>query len=261
MLWLIRKFWQFLSVIGGIAGAIWLGRDYEDRQEALSWWWERFPMLTTENLLIGVCIMAAIWILQLELRIALSDQSWPPVRHKLRHALGAVFKKDARIAELKLVADDSELRNLHISGAAFEIARRVNWQVPDFPVRSAEGHDDRYHLRWFEALCSYKQKRHMFMASMHQHAGERIAGLLEERAAQIAALQPAKWMHGDNMFRDDEERNEWNREFAQHTGLKIAVTETKGAIDNIAQQWRPSSNPDSDSSRQLLRDIEARILR
>lgn len=219
-------------------------------------------MLTTENILIGVCVMAAIWILQLELRVALNDKQWPPVRHKMRHALAAVFKKDRRLAEISLVLDDSDLNRLLLSNAAFEMAQRVNWDLPPFPMPTPVCYADMHNLSQQEQMMRYENAMRMKIDQIGQQSQIGLASVIRERATAAAGNIAPEWTHNDNLFMSDDTRRKYNEASALHKATVKVLADLRTAITHVGAAWYParfSSVPDL--KRQLLANIEEKIPR
>ena len=69
----------------------------------------------------------------MDLRRALNDKDWPPVRYKLIYGLGSVFARDRRIAVLKFLGENADVKALITSLQAKIFLDSFDWSPIEMP--------------------------------------------------------------------------------------------------------------------------------
>lgn len=151
-----------------------------------------------------------------------------------------LFRRDARIADYKLISDDTDLNRLHFSSGAFEIARRVDWKIPPFSEPRARTGDVGDDLHNFEALLAYKTRLRMFLNAIDAAAKIELSSIIQDLARGKAEDIGARWSVTSDAFAADARRIEFNEAYAFHKGLELALGEVQGALRGVAGDWFPA---------------------
>lgn len=109
-------------------GLIYFPADFLDREQAITVARRSLTVGNREILLAVLCLICLLRLAYLDVRRALSDADYPPVREKLIRGLALFFSSDRRQAEFRKIADDSELMRLRAKAEAEKIENRQDAQ-------------------------------------------------------------------------------------------------------------------------------------
>lgn len=107
MIWVLKKVGWSIALVASLLGIFAVPQDALDLTHAISVWDRVFTVGNREIALTILCVVCLSRLAYLDIKRALNDADWPPVRRKLLAGLAAIFKADARLAALREVADDS----------------------------------------------------------------------------------------------------------------------------------------------------------
>ncbi len=133
MLWVIKKFSWPILLSATFLGVIALPSDWMEIANSLRAWSEILTVTNREIILVSLCVLACSRLFYMDLRRALNDKDWPPVRYKLIYGLGSVFARDRRIAVLKFLGENADVKALITSLQAKIFLDSFDWSPIEMP--------------------------------------------------------------------------------------------------------------------------------
>ena len=171
-----------------------------------------------------------------------------------------IFLRDARVAEYKLISEDEDLNRLHLASVAFDINKRIIWEMPQFPEPGPiTGHlgDD---LRQQETLLAHANEMRLFTNGLDNASGLNLSQALTARAQGKAAAVGSRWNVTNGVFASDDRRAAFNEAYAQYRAIELTLPEIRQAIAAIANDWFPAPlNSANGFSQRLLDKIVERL--
>jgi len=277
MIWIIKKFGLLLSLIAAFVGVLFLPADFLDAENAIRVWRRVFTVGNREILLAVICAVCLLRLAYLDMRRSLNDKDWPPVRTKLREFLAAVFQQDARVAEIKLIADDTTVQAFRTSALAKKLLHDTNWEpipLPRLPdATSAEQYKGRPLAGDYMSIIMPRDRPGQKVDSVFeilghglrepQHA-ELLAHLRQKQetyrqrihaAGQRALDNKQEWFRVEEgrVFMDEHDRARWHKVRHETMATNTVMDQLKHDLEELERGWKIT--PEAETIRQLLEGI------
>jgi hypothetical protein len=270
VLWVLRKFGWLIALATALLGIVYLPADFLEREEAYKVLFRTFTVGNREILLAILCGLCLGRLLYLDMRRALNEADWPPMKQRLIRGLSFLFRRDFRLAQFKAVTDDTLIRAAWLSIQAERIKREfplLNIQAPPLPTaRSPEDYTrvmDR-HSYWIttdavgEALDLILRivTRTIQRDPDIQALKASYRASLGEVAMRAEASRP-NWHLFENsaVFPDEKIRLLWHVRREEASLANSLIERLKSRLSQLSSSWK-AVIPDEDGWRRLLQELE-----
>lgn len=257
MFWVFRKFGYLIGLVLALLGALYLPADFLERENALRVAQKTLTVGNREIILAVICALALLRLGYLDLRRALNDPHWPPVRHKLRQALAAVFKRERRIAEIRNVAEHPLMLEVLESAIARELLEKLDWGDVEHPPILPKETDDApmrndYHR--------YKQRSGPTKQALSEI--QRQIDIIEKRLGPIGLADRLNSVVTDgspNAEYGQLAENQWGQACQKINEFNTMKREIERCLKRHDANWEPQKfNPSASRLRQSLLGIAAK---
>jgi len=266
MLWLAKKFLWSISTASALVGLLFIAADFQDREHAFDALGRVLTVSNREILLFFLCSVCVARLLYLDLKRSINDQDWPPVSRKIYDLLKVVFRRDARIAKLKLITDDSAviaykkaLLAEHVLATA-DLSHISQMRPPSSvpPPSDFAGDSFGQHLENHERRISDRASWLIMNIGIgsdiyFRKVYERLK-LARERAYEDRASWPG--IENGGYFSSEWERNKFHELHAQTKEINRIIDEFRQSLEET-RNWHHAV--DEETRRRLMEDIAEMI--
>lgn len=236
MIWVLRKFGFVISMSMALLGALYLPADFLERDKAITVATRTFTVGNREIILTVLCVALIARLAYMDFRRSINDRHWPPVRAKLRYALGVVFKGDRRRAELMHVTENPELATLYDAGTAKVMLLDLSWRKKVAHIKIPDTHDKFLdNIEIASATREICRRRLMYIGTMlSDHSG---GAAFSRLVADKAAGDKAEYRADDDRFPSPKWRDDFNKCHALVERTNQIISSLEDILHDIANQF------------------------
>jgi hypothetical protein len=283
MQWVAKKFGWFFGAASALLGILFLPLDWLSRESALHAFREVFTVGNREILLAVLCVICLLRLGYMDLRRALNDKDWPPVRRRLISSFKKIARRDARIALLREIIEDQYVSAYTTTCFSEMVLKYLDFkeirepapppqEYPQFiypPNHPAAGHIDviRTHYHGNPPIIEATRANHEVEKRLTEFAylfktkfdlrkkfTESLPVITEEY------LEKHTFREKGGVFKTNQDRIQWHDAMNRVICLNNILNKMRRVTEEKKDSWK-KINPNASSLQRLLLDIEEETLR